>query len=171
MCSNRLAILALSFAFATVTAVVAQPTAEREARNPFTFAPGSRPAAEEKIWSAVVLASNAKKGAKPMAPPPELAPFATRLSKCFGYDQFEIIGSATKVMDGQTERWLVPTQNFWVGARATRDRGNYRLNLEFFHDKRCILETVVKLGPKSPIFIRGPMCSRGQLIVVFEVKP
>jgi len=171
MFSNSPVIPALILAFTVISAFAEESSALTRARNPFTFSSDGQPAAEEAVWSAVVLASNAKKGAKPAPAPQELAPFAAKLSKCFGYDQFEIIGSATKVMDGKTERWLVPTQNFWVGAIATRERGNYRLNLEFFHDKRRILETVAKLGPKSPLFIRGPLCSRGQLIVVFEVKP
>lgn len=127
--------------------------------------------AEDRVWSAVVLASNAPRGGLPMPAPTELAPFAPRLAKIFGYEQFEILGSATKVMDGQTERWLVPTQNFWVGAKASRQAGGYLLDLEFFHDKRRILETRAKLGPKSPLFVRGPMHARGQLIVVFEILP
>lgn len=127
--------------------------------------------AEEMVWSALVLASSAKKGEQPKAPPAELAPFAPKLGKFFGYDQFEILGSATKAMDGQTERWLVPTQNFWVGAKATRKSAGYLIDLEVFHDKRRILETQATLGPKSPLFVRGPMCVRGQLIVVFEIKP
>ena len=127
--------------------------------------------AEDRVWSAVVLASNAPRGGLPMPAPGELAPFASRLAKIFGYDQFEILGSATKVMDGQAERWLVPTQNFWVGAKATRKPDGYLLALEFFHDKRRILETQARLGPKSPLFIRGPMHARGQLIIVFEIKP
>ena len=165
MCSNRSAIFALAIALALRAAAVAQPP---EPMKPFPFMQG---AAEEKVWSAVVLASNAKKGAQPLPVPPELAPYAAKLSKFFGYDQFEILGSATKVMDLQNERWLVPTQNFWVGARATREHGGYRLNMEFFHDKRRLLETEAKLGPRSPLFIRGPMHSRGQLIIVFEIKP
>ena len=127
--------------------------------------------AEEKVWSAVLLASNAKKGEMPKMTPSELAPNVSRLGKFFGYNQFEILGSATKAMDGQTERWLVPTQNFWVGAKATRKPSGYLLDLEFFHDKRRILEMQTMLGPESPVFIRGPMCVRGQLIVVFEIKP
>jgi hypothetical protein len=127
--------------------------------------------AEEKVWSAVVLASKVKKGEPAKPVPAELVPFAPRLAKVFGYDQFEILGSATKAMDGQTEHWLVPTQNFWVGAKATRANGGYRLNLEFFHDKRCLVETVAVLGSKSPLFVRGPMHPRGQLIMVFEIRP
>jgi hypothetical protein len=150
---------------------VADPPIHMEPRRPFSLSPGAAHPVQEKVWSAVILASNATKGEQPASPPPELAPFAPKLSKFFGYDQFAMLGSATKVMDGQTERWLVPTQNFWVGAKATREAGGYRLSMEFFHDKRCILETEAILGPKSPIFVRGPMHKRGQIIVVFEVKP
>src|SRR5437588_11487290 len=93
MCSNRPAIFALAIASALRAAAVAQPP---EPMKPFPFMQG---AAEEKVWSAVVLASNVPKGARPAAVPPELAPFAQKLSKFFGYDQFEILGSATKAMD------------------------------------------------------------------------
>lgn len=127
--------------------------------------------AEEKVWSALVLASNARKGEQPKAAPSEIAAYVPTLGKFFGCNQFEILGSATKAMDGQTERWLVPTQNFWVGAKATRQTSGYLLDLEFFHDKRRILKAQAQLGPKSPLFVRGPMHARGQLIMVFEIKP
>lgn len=164
-------LLTLAFGIMSAVAAVADPTIHMEPRKPFAFTPGAALRADDRVWSAVVLASNAKQGERPASPPAELAPFASRLSKFFGYDQFELLGSATKTMDGQVEKWLVPTQNFWVGAKATREGGGYRLNMEFFHDKRCILQTEAMLGPKSPIFIRGPMHKRGQIIVVFEVKP
>ena len=127
--------------------------------------------ADDKVWSAVVLATNAKRGEKPKEIPAEIAPYAAKLSKIFGCDQFEVLGSATKSMDGQNERWLVPSQNFWVGANATRDGDGFRLKLEMFHDKRRIVETEAKLGSRSPLIIRGPMHERGQLIVVFEIRP
>jgi len=134
-----------------------------------SFGPLAR--ADEKVWSAVVLASKQKKGERPKAAPAELAPFVPKLAKFFGYDQFEVLGSAMKTMDGQTERWLVPTQNFWLSAKAHRENRGYRMHLDFFHDKRLFLQTDAKLGPTSPLFIRGPMHARGQLLVVFEVKP
>jgi hypothetical protein len=133
--------------------------------------PGAASAADEKVWSAVVLASKAKKGSTPMPPPAELAAFAPKLATFFGYDQFEILGAATTRMDAQTERWLVPTRNFWVSAKATREEAGYRMHLEFFHDNRRLVETDAKLGLKSPLFVRGPVHPRGQLLVVFEVKP
>jgi len=127
--------------------------------------------AGDKVWSAVVLASNAEKGAKPTAPVAELAPFIAKLSSFFGYDHFEILGSAVTSIDGPTERWLVPTPNFYLGAKAVREGAGYRLNLEFFHDKRRLLETDARLGPNSPLFIRGPVHPRGQVLLVFEIKP
>lgn len=127
--------------------------------------------AEDKVWSAVVLASSVKQGEQAKPTPPELVPFARKLSKFFGYDQFEILGSAVKSIDEQSERWLVPTPNFWVRAKALRDGAGYRLNLEFFQDKRCLLETNARLAPNSPLFVRGPTHARGQLIMVFEIKP
>ncbi len=127
--------------------------------------------ADDKVWSAVILATNAKRGEKPKEVPAELAPYSAKLGRIFGCDQFEVLGSATKSMDGQNERWLVPSQNFWVGATALREGDGYRLKLEMFHDKRRIVETEAKLGPGSPLFIRGPMHERGQLIVVFEIRP
>ena len=126
--------------------------------------------AEDKVWSAVVLASNPARGVERKEPPAELAPYAAKLTKVFGYEEFQILGSATKVMDARNERWLVPSQNFWVGAVAKKDGPSYLLNLEFFHDKRRIVTTEAKLGIDSPLFIRGPMHPRGQLIVVFEIR-
>ena len=167
---NRPGVFALTFACATVAWAAAQPPILTEPRKPFAFKPGGASSAEDKVWSAVVLASNVKNGERPAAMPSELAPFASQLAKCFGYDQYKILGSATKAMDGETERWLVPTQNFWIGAQSTREHGGYRVKMEFFHDKRSILKADAMLGPGSPVFIRGPMHVRGQIIMVFEVK-
>ncbi len=171
MCLSRRLGAAFASLLVAASAAVAQPPVNMAPRKPFAFSPGGAPVAGEKVWSAVVLASNPKKGERASEVPQELAPFAGKLSKFFGYDQFEILGSATKVLDGQNERWLVPTQNFWVGVRARREAAGYRLNMEFFHDKRRILEAEAMLGAKSPLFIRGPMHVRGQILIVFEVKP
>ena len=170
MSSNRPAIFAFSFVCAAAAWAAAQSPILTEPRKPFVFKPGGVPAPEDKVWSAVVLASNVKSHERAAALPAELAPFSSQLAKCFGYDQYKILGSATKVMDDQTERWLVPTQNFWVGAQSTREHGGYRVNMEFFHDKRSLLKAEAMLSPGSPVFIRGPVHVRGQIIVVFEVK-
>ncbi len=129
-------------------------------------------AAVDKIWSAVVLATN------PTAPkeaPAELREFSARLKRVFGYSQFELIGAASEKIDEQNESWLVPSQSFWLSVKARRAvskeaRGGYLLNLQLFHDKRPLLETEAKLAPGSPLFIRGPEYGHGQLIIALQVQ-
>ncbi len=50
-------------------------------------------------------------------------------------------------------------------------RGGYLLNLELFHDKQQLVETEAKIAPESPLFIRGPLHARGQILFVVLVKP
>ena len=131
-----------------------------------------KPAAVDKIWSAVVLATNPP---TPKDAPPELREFTTRLKRVFGYSQFELIGAASEKIDEQNESWLVPSQSFWLSVKArradsTEARGGYLLNLQLFHDKRPLLETEAKLAPGSPLFIRGPEYGHGQLIIVLQVQ-
>lgn len=126
----------------------------------------------DRIWSAVVLATNPP---TPKEAPPELREFAPRLKRVFGYSQFELIGAASEKIDDQSESWLVPSQSFWLGVKARRAvskeaRGGYLLNLQLFQDKRPLLETEAKLAPGSPLFIRGPQYGNGQLIIVLQVQ-
>lgn len=126
-----------------------------------------------KIWSALILATN-DAGAKPA--PGELREFAPRLKRVFGYNQFELIGSATNEIGDRAESWLVPSQSFWFGLKARRAvskeaRGGFLLSLELFQDKRPLVDTDVKLAPGSPLFIRGPQYGKGQLIIVLQVQP
>jgi hypothetical protein len=125
----------------------------------------------EEIWSAMILASNPSPGREPEAPPAELAAYAKRLTKIVGYEQFEIIGSASKAIgrSGQ-ERWLVPSPTFMLGAQAQPERGGYLISLEVYQEKRRLLQTEARLGIASPLFISGPRHARGQLIIVFEIR-
>lgn len=126
-----------------------------------------RAIAEDRIWSALLLASNVETPKKPM---PEVARFSGAVNKVFGYNQVELIGSATQTIDEQCERWLVPTRNFWFGLKAKKIQDDdYLLDVTLFHDKRQLVEAHVKLGPSSPLFIRGPMHARGQLLIVLQV--
>ena len=130
--------------------------------------------ADQKIWSALVLASNPEAGARPAEPPADLASYAPRLLRAFKgkYQQFEILGSATKEMGGnQQERWLVPSPTFMVGVQAKPEGDEYRIQLELFQEKRRLIQADTKLKMQSPIFICGPKHARGQLIVVFEIRP
>ena len=129
-------------------------------------------AVNDRIWSALVVATNA---AAPKDPPAELREFAPQLKRVFGYNQFELIGNATEIIDDKVESWLVPSQNFWLGVKARRciskeARGGYLLNLQLFHDKRPLVDTEAKLAPGSPLFIRGPQYGKGQVIIVLQVQ-
>lgn len=127
--------------------------------------------ANDQIWSALVVATNAS---DPKPAPPELRPFAPRMKRVFGYNQFELAGSATQEIGDQNESWLVPSKSFWMGLKGRRTvskeaRGGYLLNLQLFQDKRPLVDTEVKLAPGSPLFIRGPEYGDGQLIIVLQV--
>ncbi len=128
--------------------------------------------ADDKIWSAVVLATDA---AKPADAPAELRDFAARLKRVFGYNQFELIGSAVQTIDSADEGWLIPSKTFSLSVKARRStskeaRGGYLLNLKLFQDKRPLVDTEAKLAPGSPLFIRGPQYGKGQLIFVLQIQ-
>jgi len=127
---------------------------------------------QDTIWSGVVIARNVP---SPQPPPTELREFAGRLKRVFGYNQFELFGSASNPISDRTERWLVPSKSFWLGVNARRAvskeaRGGYLLSVQLFQDKRPLLDTEAKLAPGSPLFIRGPMYGSGQLIIVLQVQ-
>jgi len=139
-----------------------------------TAAPASATsvASGDRVWSALVLATNS---ADPKPAPPELKALAPRMKRVFGYNQFELAGSASQAIGNQQESWLVPSKSFSLGLRARRAmskeaQGGYLLWLQFFQDKRELVETEVKLAPGSPLFIRGPQYGKGQLIVVLQVQ-
>jgi hypothetical protein len=124
--------------------------------------------AEERIWSGIVLASKAE---KPKAAPAELQRFAPKIERFFGYNQVELIGSAIKTIDEQSERLLVPTPHFSLNVRTHRAPGEklYNLQIALAHDKRPIVDTRAKLAPDSPLVIRGPMHASGQVLIILQV--
>lgn len=128
--------------------------------------------AGDKIWSAVLLASNSP---NPKAAPAELKPVAARLQRVFGYNQFEIVGRATGDLSDDAKLSLTPTKTFWLNLQARRAsspdaRGGYLLNLLLYQDDRALVDTVAVIAPASPLFFRGPMSARGQVIVVLQVQ-
>jgi hypothetical protein len=128
---------------------------------------------EDRLWSAVLLASNA---AQPKDPPAELAPVVARLKRIFGYNQFEVLGTDALPLTDGAELSPVPTKNFWMNLKARRAsvkeaRGGYLLNLELYQDKRALVDTIAMIAPGSPLFFRGPMHARGQILIVLQVLP
>jgi hypothetical protein len=129
--------------------------------------------AGDKIWSAVLVANNVE---KPKPPPAELKSVANRLHRVFGCNQLEIVGKATAEVSDGAKLTLKPTKTFWLDLQARRAsikeaRGGYLLNLQLHQDQRALVDTVTLIAPASPLFFRGPLCSRGQVIVVLQVLP
>lgn len=130
------------------------------------------PRSQDRIWSGLVLATNAP---IPRDPPAQLLEFVPRLKRVFGYNQFQLAGSASNLIDDDGENWLVPSKSFSLSVRARRAtskeaRGGYLLNLQLFHEQRPLVDTEAKLAPGSPLFIRGPACGAGHLIIVLQVQ-
>ena len=128
--------------------------------------------ADDKIWTAVVLATNAE---SPKEPPAELRTSLPKLKRIFGYNQFEIVGSASdKIADGSDLK-LTPTKSLWIQARARRAtskeaRGGYLLSLQLFQEQRQLVDTETRLAPGSPLFIRGPQYGKGQIVFALMIE-
>src|SRR5215218_5147349 len=71
--------------------------------------------AEDKVWSAVLIATNVS---SPNELPAELKPIAGRLKRVFGYNQFEIVGTDQAELTDGVERQLKPTKTFWLTLTA-----------------------------------------------------
>jgi len=126
-----------------------------------------------RIWSAVLIANNV---AKPKDPPPELQPIAARLKRVFGYNQFEIVGKDDAPIEDGAERKLTPSRTFWIDLKARKAsvkeaRGGYLLNLRLYQNEKPIVDTVALIAPESPLFFRGPMYAKGQIIIALQVQP
>ncbi len=120
------------------------------------------------VWSGLILATNS---GHPSEAPAEIAKFKTKLENVFGYNQFELIGQHTELMDNPNERWLIPSKDFFLHVVSTsKGRTAYTFTLHLFQQKRSLAQFEAKLEPESPLFIRGPLCGGGQLIIVLLVK-
>ena len=135
---------------------------------------GSRgaPRAGDDLWSAVIFATNVP---APKAAPAALRSFAPQLSRVFGYNQFEFIGSDSQKILEREEIRLMPTKSLWMAVKARRStskeaRGGYLLDLKLYRDERPLVDTEVRLAPGSPMFIRGPQYGNGQIIVVLQIQ-
>ena len=129
--------------------------------------------ADDKVWSAVLFATNVS---SPKEPPDELKPIAARLKRVFGYNQFEIVGTDQEEVNDGVERQLKPTKTFWLNLKARHAsikeaRGGYLLNVQLYQDKRALVDTVALIAPDSPLFFRGPLHAKGQILIVLQVTP
>lgn len=132
------------------------------------LAPLAARAQGDTLYGALVLANNAE---HPAEPPPEIRPELENLRTVFGYNEFVILGQKRKpVLDG-TEDWLVSSPKFFLRV-DTRNPipGGYAMSLQLFREKRVIAEARAKLTRDTPLFIRGPMVAKGQLIILLKIQ-
>jgi len=124
----------------------------------------------DAVYSALVLATN-DQGASTTAATPELVPLVPRLKSIFGYNRFDLVGSHTEVMDNPDEHWLIPSKSFSLSIKSKREKNfSYLLNLQLFQEAKMLAGFDAKLNRESPIFIRGPLCGKGQLVIVLIVR-
>ncbi|MFL6538777.1 MAG: hypothetical protein ACJ8JD_11435 [Chthoniobacterales bacterium] len=121
------------------------------------------------VWSGLVMARNA---AQPTPVPAQLDPIEGTLRGAFGYNQFEIIGEATKTLKTGEEDWLAGSRYFslHVDAKGETPNAGYLLNLKLYKEKDLLLETDAKLSKRSPLVIKGPLVGDGQLLLVLVVQ-
>ena len=120
------------------------------------------------VWSGLVIARNAS---QPTPVPTQLDPIEGTLKGTFGYNQFEIIGEATKSLKTGEEDWLASSKYFSLHVDAKGETGaGYLLNLKLYKEDDLLLETDAKLSKRSPLVIKGPLVGDGQLLLVLVVQ-
>lgn len=124
-------------------------------------------AAEEAVWSGLLYATNVS---NPAPAPAEIAGFAPKLQHIFGYNQFQLLGQHRERMDKPVETWLLPGSGVSLVVNTKKTRDNYLLDLQLFQGERSAVRTMVLLARQSPIFLKGPLYSEGQLIIVLKVE-
>lgn len=133
----------------------------------FAGEPSSPSPPPRAIWSGLVLATN---NAHPAAAPTRLRIYAEKLKNIFGYNQFELVGEASERMDDRYERWLIPSKDFFMSVKSRTEAGQrHPVKVVLFQNRRQLAEFETHLSPESPLFIRGPLYARGQLVIVLHV--
>lgn len=122
----------------------------------------------DTLYGALVMASNAE---RPAEPPLEIQPELENLRGVFGYNQFVILGQKCQTLTQGTEDWLVSSPKFFLRV-DTRNPvpGGYAVGLQLFREKRMLAQARLNLTRGSPLFIRGPMVAKGQLVILLKVQ-
>ncbi|MFY8216275.1 MAG: hypothetical protein ACOVMP_06705 [Chthoniobacterales bacterium] len=124
--------------------------------------------AQDRIWSALVLATN-EKPAKLI--PDSLKPFAEELKEVFGYNSFYLLGEKRqRVKEGDSE-WILPSKEVFLHLTAlNKEVATYEVSLDLYDRKKLTLTSRVKLARGAPLYIRGPQWGNGQLIYILEIQ-
>jgi len=120
-----------------------------------------------RIWSGVVLATNNPHPTQA----PELRKYAGKLHNIFGYNQFELVGQYSDKIDDPNERWLAPSKDFSFSVKSHAEPGPHSpARIALFQGRRMIAVFETHLSPDSPLFIRGPLYAKGQVVFVLHVE-
>ncbi|MBS0660002.1 MAG: hypothetical protein JSR82_17315 [Verrucomicrobia bacterium] len=152
------------------------PAAPPAAAPAGAAAPGVAPAAntalppvEDKIWTGIILADTAGKDGPVRVGnrwPGAMGGREKQLQRIFGYRHFKILGQTQRKIRTGEEDWLVPSKNFYLKVDTKQKiPGGYLMNLQLWQDKKMLVEATVKIRKTGPLYIRGPLVGRGQLIV------
>lgn len=124
-------------------------------------------AASDRIWAAVVLATNEE---PPRAVPERLETFAPTLRGVFGYNSFYLLGEKSRTLQPGKEEWLVPSRRIFMKVAVLEAmKAAYRLRIELYEGKKQLITTEALLARDAPLYIRGPAWGKGQLIALLEV--
>ena len=128
----------------------------------------SAKAADDRIWSALVLATKET----PERPVPDsLKDFAPTIKKVFGYGSLYVLGEKKRTLVTGGEEWLVPTDDFFFKVKClSQDTSSYQVEIELYRKKDLLVTTQAKLARNAPLYIRGPQWGAGQLIFLLEVR-
>ena len=123
----------------------------------------------EVLWAGLVYASNE---AKPAPVPEALFGFSDKLKDVFDYNQLRLVSERREPMTDSKERILPLGKSFRLSIkRKSVADGKALFDLRLFQKDRLIVQTEAELGSQSPLFLRGPQCSKGgQLIIVLQVE-
>ena len=144
------------------------------------FATAQSARADGKLWAGILLATNQPKAdAQPL--PPALKPYHERISRFFGYHSFKVIGEQTATLDGANRHLSVSTKHFTLNVdalaipsskttKASKAHKDYQLQFTFAEEKKLLVRASARVAKGSPFLIRGPLCGRGQVLVVLLVK-
>ncbi len=109
--------------------------------------------------------------AQPEAPPAELRSYLSKLSGIFGYNQFKIVAEESESVGDSSRQWKLASKFLTVRIEPLVSEGEgHKLALTMERQKQTLLEMKTLVGVGSPLLIRGPMCGRGQLIILLEVR-
>ena len=132
------------------------------------FGASSEVRAADTVWSGLVVASNAP---EPTPFPAELNRLEGTLKGLFGYNQYQVIGSARSTINSGNEDWLAKSKYFSLLVDTkSATRNGYVMNLQLMQEQKLLFETEAKLSKRSPIVARGPQVGDGQLVLVLLVE-